>query len=282
MPRGRSFGDVMSGLVSEHALTRSVRDSAALRDATAGAALGDAYWAPPQARPFLEEVGADPGKLRIALTTSSAIGTPVHPDCVKAAHDAAQLCSELGHVVAEVAPAINGEIYLQSFMTVWAAGCAWTVDGITQLTGRAAEEEQMERGTWTLYQMGKQTKAADYLMAVQCFQHMSREIARFMTNYDVWLTRTLGTPPLPLGSFDAQPDEPLAGMNHATLFAPFTPICDTSDQPAMSVPLYWNEEGLPIGAHFIGRFGDEATLFRLASQLERARPWNRRYPLTIS
>ena len=282
IPLGPNFGDVMSGLVSEHALTRSVRDSAALLDATAGAALGDPYWAPPQARPFLEEVGADPGKLRIALTTSSAIGTPVHPDCVKAAHDAARLCSELGHVVAEVAPAINGEIYLQSFMTVWAAGCAWTVDGITQLTGRAAEEEQMERGTWTLYQMGKQTKAADYLMAVQCFQHMSREIARFMTNYEVWLTPTLGAPPLPLGSFDAQPDDPLAGMNQATVFAPFTPICNTTGQPAMSVPLYWNEEGLPIGAHFIGRFGDEATLFRLASQIERARPWNGRYPLTIS
>jgi len=277
-PLGPRVGDVMSGLVSEHALTRSVRDSAGLLDATAGASDGDPYCAPPQARPFLEEVGADPGKLRIALTTHSTLGTPVHPDCVKAAHDAAQLCAELGHDVVEVAPALNGEMYLQTFMIVWAAGCAWTVDGITQLTGRPAEEGQMEPGTWTLYQMGKQTKASDYLMAVQWFQQMAREVARFMNNYDVWLTPTLGAPPLPLGSFDPQPNDPLAGVKQATVFAPFTPICNTTGQPAMSVPLYWNEEGLPIGVHFIGRFGDEATLFRLASQLELARPWNRRYP----
>jgi amidase len=278
IPMGPRVGDVMSGLVSDHALTRSVRDSAALLDASAGASEGDPYCAPPPVRPFLEEVGAKTGKLRIALTTNPAIGTPVHADCVKAAHDAAHLCVELGHDVTEAAPTLNGEMYLQAFMTAWAAGCAWTVDGIAQLIGRAAEEKDMEPGTWTLYQIGKQTKASDYLMAVQWFQQMGREIARFMKDYDVCLTPTLGAPPLPLGSFDAQANDPLAGMKQATVFASFTPICNTTGQPAMSVPLYWNEEGLPVGVHFIGRFGDEATLFRLASQLELARPWNRRFP----
>ncbi len=276
-PLGSNFGDA-TGLVAEHALTRSVRDSATLLDATAGAAPGDPYCAPPQARPFLEEVSTNPGKLRIVLTTSSSIGTAVHPDCVKAAHDAARLCTELGHTVEEGAPALDGQRYLQSFMTAWAAACACSVDGVAQLTGRAAEESQMEPATWALYQMGKQTKAADYLAAVQSFQLMSREIARFMTHYDVWLTPTLGAPPLPLGSFDAQPNDPLAGVKQATVFAPFTPICNSTGQPAMSVPLYWNEDGLPIGVHFIGRFGDEATLFRLASQLEQARPWSHRFP----
>jgi amidase len=99
-----------------------------------------------------------------------------------------------------------------------------------------------------------------------------------MLDYDVWLTPTLGEPPLPLGSFDATPDDPVAGMRRAVQFVPFTPICNMTGQPAMSVPLFWNDEGLPIGTHFVGRFGDEATLFRLAAQLESARPWSDRRP----
>ena len=277
-PLGPDFGDMFSGFVSEHAVTRSVRDSAALLDATAGPMPGDPYYAPPQARLFSEEVGAPVGQLRIALTTQTATGTPVHPDCVKAAHDAAALCAELGHEVAEAAPAINGELYLQSFMAIWSAGCAWTIDGFARLMGREPQEDQFEPGTWVLYQMGKKTKAADYLMALQWLQGLSREVAQFMTDYDIWLTPTLGAPPLPLGSFDAQPDDPLAGMKQATAFVPFTPLCNSTGQPAMSMPLYWNDEGLPIGTHFVGRFGDEATLFQLAAQLEEARPWAGRRP----
>lgn len=277
-PLGPDFGDMFSGMVAEHAVTRSVRDSAALLDATAGPMPGDPYYAPPQARRFSEEVGAPVGQLRIALTTESTTGTPVHPDCVKAAHDAAALCAELGHEVNEAAPAINGELYQQSFMAIWAAGCAWTIDGFARLLGREPQEDQFEPGTWVLYQMGKKAKASDYLMALQWLQGLSREIAQFLMEYDVWLTPTLGMPPLPLGSFDAKPDDPLAGIKQATAFVPFTPLCNSTGQPAMSVPLFWNDEGLPIGTHFMGRFGDEATLFRLAAQLEEARPWAARRP----
>ncbi|MFL6274439.1 MAG: amidase [Blastocatellia bacterium] len=277
-PLGPDFGDMFSGMIAEHAVTRSVRDSAALLDATAGPSPGDPYYAPAKARAFAEEVGAPTGKLRIALMTQAPLGFPVHEDCVKAAHDAAALCAELGHEVVEAAPAINGELYLKSFMALWSAGCAWTIDGFAQVVGREPQEDQFEPGTWVLYQIGKQTQAADYLMALQWLQGMSRTVAQFMTDYDVWLTPTLGEPPVPLGSFDAQPDDPLAGMRRATLFVPFTPICNATGQPAMSMPLYWNEEGLPIGSHFIGRFGDEATLFRLAAQLEEARPWAKRRP----
>jgi len=200
---------------------------------------------------------------------------------VKAAQDAAALCVGLGHEVVEAAPVIAGEMMVKMFMAIWSAGCAWTIDGFAHLTGRAPQEADFEPGTWVLYQMGKQTTGADYLLALQWLQGMSRQIAGFMANYDVLLTPTLGEPPVPLGSFDAQPDDPLAGMRRATLFVPFTPICNMTGQPAMSVPLHWNDEGLPIGSHFIGRFGDEATLFCLAAQLEQARPWaNRRPPVS--
>ncbi len=186
--------------MAEHAVTRSVRDSAALLDATSGPDIGDPYWAPPPARPFIMEVGADPGKLRIAFTNQAAAGVSVHEDCVRAVEDAAALCTDLGHEVVEAAPEMDGELIAHAFTVIWSSGCAST------------------------------------------------------------------------------PDDPLKGLRRAEGFIPFTPICNITGQPAMSMPLLWNAEGLPIGTHFIGRFGDEATLFRLASQLEQARPWTDRRP----
>jgi amidase len=281
-PLGPDFGDMFSGLVAEHAVTRSVRDSAALLDATSGPDVGDPYCAPPPARPFRQEVGADPGRLRIAFTATAPTGVAVHPDCVSAVKDAAALCADLGHEVMEAAPAINGEMYVQSFMALWSAGCAWTIDGFAQVTGREPVAEQFEPGTWALYEMGKKVSASSYLLALQWLQMTSRDVARFFLDYDVWLTPTLGEPPLPIGAFDSPPENPLAGMRRATTFVPFTPICNATGQPAMSVPLYSNAEGLPVGAHFVGRFGDEATLFRLAAQLESARPWaDRRPPVSV-
>jgi amidase len=276
-PLGPDFGDMFSGLVAEHAISRSVRDSAALLDATSGPAPGDPYYAPPPSRPFIKEVGADPGKLRIAFSTATPAGSPVHPDCAQAVHNAATLCGNLGHEVSEAAPAVAGEI-VQMFMTLWSAGCTWTIDSFGAYTRRQITADQFEPATWMLYQMGKQQSGPAYLMALQSLQRASREIARFMQDYDVWLTPTLGEPPLKLGSFDAKPDDPLAGMRKAAEFVPFTPICNMTGQPAMSVPLFWNDGGLPIGTHFVGRFGGEATLFRLAAQLEAASPWADRRP----
>ena len=277
-PLGPDFGDLMSGLVIDHAVTRSVRDSAALLDATSGPDLGDPYWAPPPERPFLQEVGAAPGRLRIAFTTTAATGVPVHADCVSAVRDAAALCADLGHEVVEVAPAVPGELVTQAFMTLWSAGCAWTIDRIALITGEAPTKDQFEALTWALYEMGRQQSASAYLHAVTNLQRVSRKIARFFLDYDVWLTPTLSEPPVPLGTFDSMPENPLQGMVRAGEFVPFTPICNASGQPAMSVPLFWNAEDLPVGTQFIGRFGDEATLFRLAGQLEEARPWAHRRP----
>ncbi len=277
-PLGPALGDAFSGFIAEHAVTRSVRDSAALLDATSGPDVGDPYCAPPPARPFLHEVGADPGKLRIAFSTQTPTGTPLHPDCVAAVTDAAKLCADLGHEVVEAAPVLEAEKITPMFMVVWAAGMGWTIDGLAMVMGKTPTPDQFEPGTWALYQMGQQQSAANYLLAVQGCQTMSRQLARFMLAYDVWLTPTLGAPPLPLGSMDSPPEDPLHGMRVAAQFVPFTPLCNMTGQPAISLPLFWNEEGLPVGTHFAGRFGDEATLFRLAAQLEAARPWAGRRP----
>lgn len=276
-PLGPDLGDIMNGLVAEHALTRSVRDSAALLDATAGPDVGDPYCAPPPVRPFLEEVGAGPGRLRIAFARQTATGTPIHADCIAAVEDAAQLCEELGHDVTEASPPLNGPLLTQMFTIVWSAGAALSIDGMGLSAGRAPKAEDFEPLTWALCQMGRSNSASTYLMAVTFVQMMSRAIAGFFEEYDVWLTPTLGYPPPPLGHFTF-PDDPMQGFQRAAEYVPFTPIFNATGQPAMSVPLYWNSEGLPLGTHFAARFGDEATLFRLAAQLEQARPWADKRP----
>ena len=271
-PLGPDFGDILSGLVAEHAVTRSVRDSAALLDATSGPDIGDPYWAPPPARPFVEEIGDRPEKLRIAFTKEAPDGSELHPDSVKAVEDAAGLCADLGHEVEEAFPVLDRNLITQSFTVVWAAGNASTLKALR------ASKEQVEPLSWALYEMGCGFQAPDYLMAVQTIQNIARVVARFFVEYDIWLTPTLAEPPVPLGTFDSTDEDPMAGFTRSAKYVPFTPIANVTGQPAMSVPLFWNDEGLPVGAHFFGRFGDEATLFRFAAQLEEARPWADRRP----
>ncbi|UCD80618.1 MAG: amidase [Desulfobacterales bacterium] len=271
-PLGPDFGDILGGTIVEHAVTRSVRDSAALLDATSGPDVGDPYWAPPLARPFLQEVGKDPGKLHIAYTTKAFNDAPVHTDCIRVIENTAKLCADLGHEVEESVPTIFVEPLVNAFLTLYAAGCASSV----KLLG--GSRELVEPLTWALHEMGAQHSATDFLLAVQTLQAVSRQIARFFLDYDVLLTPTVSEPPVPLGTFDSPPDNPLAGFYRAMEFVVFTPLCNITGQPAMSVPLFWNDDNLPLGSHFIGRFGDEATLFRLAAQLEEAHPWADRRP----
>lgn len=277
-PLGPDLGEDWHGLVVVHALTRSVRDSAALLDATSGPDLGDPYWAPAPERPFLQEVGTDPGSLRIAFTTQSPTGSTVHPDCVAAVKDAAALCADLGHEVVEASLTIDRQHITQPIVSLISASAAATVDGWAGRVGKTPSPEDLEPLTWGLCQMGRHQTASDYIRGVQALHKLARDIARFFADHDVWLTPTLAEPPLPLGSFDPTPENPLQGYTRAATFVPFTPLFNVTGQPAMSVPLFWNAEGLPIGAHFIGRFGDEATLLRLAAQLEQARPWADRRP----
>ncbi|MBU2549364.1 MAG: amidase, partial [Proteobacteria bacterium] len=277
-PMGPDWGDSISGFVCEHALTRSVRDSAALLDATAGPDLGDPYWAPPPARPFLQEVGADPGRLRIAFTTRAATGADIHPECVRAVQDAAQLCQDLGHHVEESDMDLPGDLISENFMIVWTSGCAQTLSLIAKAFGGEPDPNMVEPLTWALYQEAKSYTGADYLNALAFLQQTARAVARYFTDYDVWITPVVSEPPPLLGAFDSTPENPRLGIERAAEYVPFTPICNATGQPAMSVPLHRTADGLPVGVHFIGRFGDEATLFRLAAQLEEARPWADRRP----
>jgi len=271
-------GDAMSGLVAEHVLTRSVRDCAAILDVTSGYVIGDPYCAPEPARPYLKEIGKNPGHLRIAYISQTLTGEKIDDDCVKALLDAAALCNDLGHELVEKGPTIDGKVLGRAFNVVWAANCASTIDAITNIIGKKPASEDYEPLTWALYEQGKRFTSGDYLTAVQTLQKISRDVAQFFVDYDIFMTPTLGEPPVELGTFDAPVDDPLRGWRRSAKFVPFTPLCNATGQPAMSVPLSWNEEELPIGIHFIGRFGDEATLFRLASQLEEARPWQQRRP----
>ncbi len=277
-PLGPAIGDIMHGLVVEHALTRSVRDSAALLDATEGADAGAPYVAPAKSRPYRAEVGARPGRLRIGWTDRAINGAPLDPECRAAIEDAMALCRELGHELVELKLDFDGNALTQAFIMIWAGGNAWTLEEAAQRIGKRPRQEDFEPLTWAMSEMGRSVPVVKYLESLSALQRASRRIGELFTTIDVALTPVLAQPPLPLGSMDAEPGNPLAGFFKAALFAPFTPMANMTGQPAMSVPLWWTPAGLPIGSHFIGRFGDEATLFRLAAQLEEARPWAGRRP----
>jgi amidase len=278
-PLGPNYGDLWGGLIAEHVLTRSVRDSAAALDMTSGPDIGDPYWAPPADRPFLQAVKEPPGRLRIAFTDQSFSGTEVHPDCKAAVRDVAKLCEELGHYVEEASPQVNGPLLFENFTKVIAAATACAIRDLARITGREPNPGDFEPLAWGLAQRGNQMSAGEYMLAVQDLQKISRDVAQFFETYDVLLTPTTGMPPVPVGSFLMDEDgDPFETRRQMASFTPFTSLQNVTGQPAISLPLYWNSEGLPIGAHFVGRFGDEVTLFRLAGQLEEARPWKDRWP----
>jgi amidase len=273
------YGDLLGGLVSEHVVTRSVRDSAAILDATSGPVPGDPYWAPPRRGPsFAAAAASPPPPLRIGLMTVSPTGSEVHPDCVAAARAAATLCESLGHRVQEAAFDVDGDAFTADFVNAWAAGNAWALGDWESRLGRAATEDEVEPLTWALVQLGRSLNAAQYLTAVQHLQQATRRIAATFEDIDVLLTPTLGEPPAPLGTFDSPAGEPLTGLFRAAAYVPFTPPFNVTGQPGISLPLHWNDAGLPIGVQVVGRFGDEETLLSLAGQLEQAAPWAQRRP----
>jgi len=241
--------------------------------------MGDPFWAPPPERPFIEAVGRSPGRLRIAFTTKNQSGVPVHSDCIHALEEASRLCVELGHEVIEDEPAIDHSAY-QNASSIYLLIPSFLIGYWARRTGNAPSSEQFEPLTWALYEWGKQQDAASMYDGLKAFQIVTRNMFQFFAEYDILLTPTLAEPPIHLGELDATPENPLAGLVRGGSFAPFTMICNVTGQPAMSLPLFWNAENLPIGTQFIGRYGDEATLFSLAAQLEEAHTWaNRRPPV---
>ena len=275
-PLGPHFGDLVSGLVAEHALTRTVRDSAALLDATAGPDLGDPYPSPPRSGSFLAAVRNGPGRLRVAFSEETPLGDPLHEDCVAAVRDAAALCETLGHDVVEAMPDFDAETVWMSVTKLIAVCVAWTIAHWDRELGRDGEhsEDDFEPFILSMAERGRAMSAADYLLTVQDAQRASRDVARFFGDFDIWLTPTLGAPPPPLGTFAYSPDnDPFEHRRKMAAFSPFTYVCNVTGQPAASVPLHWNGAGLPIGVQLAAGFGDEAAIFGLAAQMEDARPW---------
>jgi amidase len=271
-------GESIAGCSVEHVVSISVRDSAAVLDATAGPAPGDPYFAPPPARPFLKEVGADPGRLRIALATAPFNGMPVDPVCARAAEAAARLCEELGHTVEEASPAFDAAGLDQHYNLVFAVGATGNIRLRARALGRELEPSGFERVTWATIQEADRITAPAYVQSVNRLHGITREIAPFFATYDVLLTPALAEPPVKLGVLDMMGDSLEAYRDRLWRFTPFTYPFNVTGQPAMSVPLAWSDAGLPIGVQFVGRYGDEATLLRLAAQLETARPWADRRP----
>ncbi len=277
-PLGPDFGDVVAGLCSEHVVTRSVRDSAAMLDCTQGPDVGDPYYAPPVERPYLEEISRAPGKLRIAFSSSDLDGKKFHPDCVAGVEQTAKLLADLGHEVVEAAPPIAPGEAAGLFLPIWATYLAWDIEAEAARRGRPPKEDELQPLTWGFYEIGKSVSGAQFLALREQVQAMSRRIAQFMQTHDVWLTPTLATPPIKNGVIDLNERDPLVGFMPLADYVPFTPVQNLTGQPAISLPLHWSADGLPVGMMFSGRFGDEATLFRLAAQLEAARPWKDKYP----
>jgi amidase len=277
---GPDYGDVMGGLVAEGVVTRSVRDCAAVLDAVAGPRPGDPYVAPEPAGPYRNEVGSDPGRLRIGLmTTVPGGGETVHPDAVAAAEAGAKLLESLGHDVEVSHPvAMDDDAYTGNFITMWSAGNAWSLDYWARKVGREPTSDDVEPLTWALVEMGRSITAPQWLAAREWLQANSRRMASWWGDHDLLLTPTIAEPPPALGSFDSPPDNPLAGLFRAAALVPFTPPFNVTGQPAISLPLHWNGEGLPIGVQLVAGYGREDRLIRLAAQLEEAQPWADRCP----
>ena len=272
------FGDIIDGLANDHVVSISVRDTAAALDATAGCIQGDPYWAPDPPPSFLAAMAQKPKRLRVAYSTKKLDGQPLHPDCVSAVKQAAKVCESLGHVVEEAMPDLNQTALIPAFMVFWAANLAAGIDYVAKLTGQTPSADKFEGLTWGLYEAGKRISASEYLHAKALMQHAPRNAAKFHETYDVWLSSTLGSPPVKLGTFDMDERDPQKSFAPLIDYVPFTAMQNVTGQPAINVPLYWNDEALPIGAHFVGRYGDETTLLQLAHQLEQAAPWAHRRP----
>ena len=279
-PLGPRYGDAFCGMVTEHVLSRTVRDSAALLDVTSGPAPGDPYWAPPHEGSFVDEVGRDPGRLRVAVTRRTADGDLPDADCLTALDDAIELLAGLGHDVVErdlteLTPAVGSAIG-----RMYGAAVDWAIRYWTRDLGREPGPEDLEPLTRLYWERGQRVTGGELLMALTTIQSFSRDIAQAMTSFDLWLSPTLATVPPPIGHLTDE--DPRTAERRSARFVAFPlVVANLTGHPAMNLPLWWNNDGLPVGVHLMGRFGDEATLLRLAGQVERVRPWTTRWP-TVS
>jgi amidase len=270
-----------SGLSVELCVSRSVRDTARLLDAVHGPGVGDTVIAPPPARPYVDELDADPGRLRIGLLDHHPRENgSLHPDCVTAVRQAATLLGSLGHDVAPGFPAVlSDEALTRRFMALWATLAATGIEAYGAMLGRPLLESEVEPLNWAQAEHARKVTGVDYANAVTATAEFRRAIQQWWADgWDLLLTPTLGEPPLQIGELEAGEGDALRGMRRATAFVPFTPPFNVSGQPAINVPLSWNDDGLPIGIQLVAAYGREDVLIRAASQLEQAQPWADRRP----
>ncbi|MFQ5572440.1 MAG: amidase, partial [Rhodothermales bacterium] len=298
-PTGPTRGSLWQGCAVEHVLTRSVRDSAAMLDSTCAPEPGAPYYTLPPDDSFLAQVTTEPGPLRIAFTKHPFLGTRVDADCVQGLEATVALLQDLGHTVVKDAPEIEREALAEAFLTMACCETAADIDEAAARMGRKPTPKDFEPGTWLMNLLGRRLSGAELNAALRVMNAETRKVGRFFAQYDVLLTPTLAIPPFRIGALQPTAFEEtfgkLVGRLHAVWmlkavginktmaakvfdFIPYTPLFNITGQPATSVPLHWNDDGLPIGMQLAGRFGDETTLFRLAGQLERARPWFDRRP----
>jgi amidase len=273
-PGGEGWG----GLTVLHAETRTVRDSAAILDASCQPVPGDIYFTAPPAMPFAQEVGREPGKLRIGFLSTNLYGGEMDSEIVAGVRGAARLCEKLGHDVEEVKPPVDISELTSAAMTVISVAVLNTLETEAERRGRPVADGEIERITRSVYETGKSITALQYARAVQTLHALSRRTGPFFQKYDILLLATLGRLPLKVGAVK-NTDADLAALTKKFYdYGPNTQLFNITGQPAMSVPLAWASDGTPIGIQFVGRFAEEATLFRLAGQLERAAPWAQRRP----
>jgi amidase len=258
----------LEGLSTPGPISRSVADAAAFLDALAGYEPGDPWWTPPPDRPFAHEVGADPGRLRIGVTSSSPYDTHVDHECLVALDSAAELLANSGHAVLEMTPPWAAPSLVEAFLTIWQVGP-------TLYPADPAAFTPLNR---ELVEAARATSSADYAAAVVLVQTRARGIVDFCRDFDVVLTPTLALPPVPIGWQEEDAESAVEQLMRNVAFTPFTAVANMTGLPAMSLPLHWSEDGLPIGVQVLGQPAGEALLLRLAAQLESARPWADRRP----
>ena len=276
VPLGPGKGDG-GGLSTVHALTRSVRDSALLLDLSQGPEPGGYGGIVAPERPYVDEVGRAPGALRIGLLKKPVVDAPVHPECLKAVDGAARLCTSLGHHVEEVTLPIDGLAALTAAGLILSLGSSVAIRSREKALGRAVTEQDVEPITWTRMQQVANASGEQLAQARNLQVKVHLQLAELMQRHDVILSPTL--PVLPARVGELGPRRPIADFDReAAPYSLFTILFNFTGQPAMSVPLHWSADGMPVGVHFAGRHGEEALLFRLAGQLEQAAPWFDRRP----
>ncbi len=277
-PNGPVDPDRAIGFSVDHVVSRSVRDSAAMLDATGYPEPASPYAPPPKERPYHAEIETAPGSLRIAFSSETPNGRPIHPENRAALEQTASLLEELGHQVEERGLGIDYRALFRAQGAISSANAAAALADMIERVGREPEPDELEPLTWAGYVLGRKLNGEAIMASWRTLRRMNRQVLALFEDYDVYLTPVMGTPPPEIGHIDPVNLEPREVQRRQGRAFPFTPPFNFTGQPAMSVPLAWSNDGLPLGMQFVGRSADEATLFRLAAQLEDARPWIDRKP----